>query len=171
MKLIMQWRSGVTSFFVYGSLRPDDDSGQTWTQEFVDSAASASPAVVTGAALFKDNYAAAVLHPASPGDKAAKAAGGGKGVVGYVMGFAEKAWPARLAWADNIEGFPSLYQRSVVCAQRLEPGAKPKAGGGGHSATGIGPANCWAWMYHRGRGELSAKAVCIPSGDWLQRDR
>ena len=47
--------------FVYGSLRPDDDSGQLWTQKAC-LGMCARKAKVKGAQLFKDSYAVAVLE-------------------------------------------------------------------------------------------------------------
>ena len=46
--------------FVYGSLRPDDDSGQAWTKQACEGMDWVK-AEVHGAGLFKDNYACAVL--------------------------------------------------------------------------------------------------------------
>ena len=46
--------------FVYGSLRPDDDSGQSWTRSALEGL-NCQRAEVHGATLYKDMYASAVL--------------------------------------------------------------------------------------------------------------
>ena len=46
---------------MYGSLRPDDTSGQQWTKDFV-AGAEATPARLRGASLYQEHYAAVVLE-------------------------------------------------------------------------------------------------------------
>ena len=50
-----------TACFVYGSLRPDDNSGMTWTKKAC-SFMSSNRAIVKDAQLFKDYYASAILE-------------------------------------------------------------------------------------------------------------
>ena len=45
----------INMCFVYGSLRPDDDSGQTWTKDALKGL-NAQRAEVYGAQLYKDEY-------------------------------------------------------------------------------------------------------------------
>ena len=64
----------------------------------------------------------------------------------------------RLAEADKIEGYPDLYDRSVVDVEVLDPSGQP-----------LGTEQ--AWVYHRtGTFERSAEKR-IPDGDWLSRRR
>ena len=54
---------------VYGTLRDDDDSGATWTQEFLSGVESARDGEVDGAAMYWSSeglWPFAVLHPSSP---------------------------------------------------------------------------------------------------------
>ena len=49
------------ALFVYGTLRPDDDSGAAWTKDFLDGARG-QKAVLRDSALFFDAYPCAVLE-------------------------------------------------------------------------------------------------------------
>ena len=57
---------GIQYVFVYGSLRPDDDSGEEWTQEACDGMRGQT-ACVRGARMFKDTYAAVKLSNTKQG--------------------------------------------------------------------------------------------------------
>lgn len=138
--------STPVGFFVYGTLRPDDDSGAAWTKDFCEEMRS-EPAVLKGASMYIDGaYAAvsfeetrcvvrgALLRPQS-GKKQAE------------------AMRQKLAEADRIEGFPSLYERAAVTVT-TESGAEHLA-----------------YVYHRtGRTERE-KCLRIADGDWLSRPR
>ena len=81
--------------FVYGSLRPDDDSGQMWTKEACKGM-TARRAIVKDVRLFKDTYAVAVL-----GKKGHK-------VVGYILTHQDKSvFESKLIDYDHIEGYNS----------------------------------------------------------------
>ena len=106
----------IRHIFVYGSLRPDDDSGQAWTAEYVDGFDVVARAVLPEALLWKDTYACVSLDGTSDDV-----------VNGYLLGIPDPskrlAWEAKLAQADQIEGFDpedpvggSLYQRAIVRA-------------------------------------------------------
>ena len=157
--------TGVRALFVYGSLRPDDDSGMPWTTAFTAGMVCA-PATLRGAAMYEDSYACVVLgkgtavgedgdecrheddDDASAGDPAA---GAGGAVVGCVLTLPPPAGAAafarKLAEADQIEGYPDLYLRATV---RVE------TGGG----------TMLALAYHRPGCDRSRR---IPGGDWLLR--
>ena len=132
--------------FVYGSLRPDDNSGQSWTTSFVEDFTFSKKARVRGAKMFRDTYASVTLD----GEKE-------EFVHGWVLGFAEHdeaKWGNKLNEADMIEGYnakdpPSgLYERGVITAV-LEDGGSVQA-----------------YIYHRPR---CNRATRIPSGNWLDR--
>ena len=53
--------------FVYGSLRPDDDSGMPWTEKAVEGM-MAQRATISGFSMFKKGYACAVKS-GNPKDK------------------------------------------------------------------------------------------------------
>lgn len=50
----------VQALFVYGTLRPDDDSGAAWTRQFLEGMDSRR-AILRNAQLFFDVYPCAVL--------------------------------------------------------------------------------------------------------------
>merc|ERR1712070_903360 len=62
--------------FVYGSLRPDDDSGMPWTEQACQGMLG-QKAVVKAAKLYHDQYAVAVLHTDETPDDAQ--------VIGWVL--------------------------------------------------------------------------------------
>ena len=147
--------------FVYGSLRPDDDSGMPWTKAFSRNL-TARRASLAPAMLFEDEYASLVLcgTPRADGPASSQAARDAASaspqprVVGYVIGCDDAASFARkLKEADRIEGYEprggGLYERAVVSAT-IE--------GSGDSVL--------AYVYHR---PYCNRAVRIWSGDWLQR--
>ena len=107
-------------FFVYGSLRPDDPTNQSWRDAWLAGSVEQLPATVHGQ-LFKDTYACAVL-----GDTATHR------IHGYVVRFPAGARHAsKLRDADEIEACPSLYQRAAVIA------------------TTTSGRRMLAWVYHR----------------------
>ena len=84
--------------FVYGSLRPDDDSGEAWTASFCSQTSAVGKGRASGFALYHDTYATAV----HTGDA-------DNAVVGVVL----KLTPSLLEEADRIEEYPELYTRTV----------------------------------------------------------
>lgn len=139
----------AVGFFVYGSLRPDDDSGQAWTKSFCEGL-EAQPATLHGASLYIDNYAAVcfeqtrckvrgvLLTPAQAKNRA------------VVMA-------AKLAEADRIEGYPGLYKRSVREVYVQGAGGKLVARN--------------AYVYHRTGLTDRERCPCVADGDWLSRNR
>jgi len=148
--------STVSHFFVYGSLRPDDDSGKSWTRDFVEGFEDVRRASLSGAQMFYDQYASVTLDGTSD-----------QVVHGYVLGYLPQpgvdelsaehssAFDEKLRAADEIEGFreddveKSLYQRAV---KYVSPG------------DGARPVK--AFVYHRPDCDRSCP---ILSGDWLKR--
>jgi len=133
----------VRQMFVYGTLRPDDDSGSDCHASFQRRVDRARKANLSDAALIICGYPA-VLLDANPE---------GPGVTGYVMGCDSRAaWASQLKMADNIENYgkPGGHQRKVVLV--TANGREERA-----------------WVYHR-TGEAECKNA-IASGDWLDRDR
>ena len=148
---------GVTHFFVYGSLRPDDTMGMPWTKQFQDGFDYVSRAVLPGALLFDDRFAAVTLDGGSKGQS----------VHGFLLGLRSRPGEAgltpeqdcllseKLATADRIEGFlegrpaeNNLYQRAV------------------RWVTPVGGPPIAAFVYHKPDCNRSHP---VPSGEWLQR--
>ena len=77
---------GVTHFFVYGSLRPDDTMGMPWTKQFQDGFDYVSRAVLPGALLFDDRFAAVTLDGGSKGQS----------VHGFLLGLRSRPGEAGL---------------------------------------------------------------------------
>jgi NAD-dependent deacetylase len=136
----------VSNFFVYGTLRPDDDSGAAWTEAFSKGVVSAQTARLAGASLYHENYPSVVLEDTK------------MCVRGMLLRVQPTEWSAKLEEADKIEGYPSLYDRSVETVQLLDDQGKV-----------VGEER--AWVYHR-TGKVDRAAVKrIPDGDWLSRIR
>ncbi|KAJ1456925.1 hypothetical protein M885DRAFT_516512 [Pelagophyceae sp. CCMP2097] len=140
--LSTQGAAEVRHIFAYGSLRPDDDSGQEWTKAFV-AGMTQRKGSVGPAALYEEDFACAVLLD-----------GGPSRIVGWALGCDDAAlFDRRLAEADVIEEYvpdgSGDYDRAAVDV-RLDEGGTVKA-----------------WVYHVPR---CLKEKHIPSGDWLQRD-
>jgi gamma-glutamylcyclotransferase (GGCT)/AIG2-like uncharacterized protein YtfP len=157
------------AIFVYGSLRPDDTSAQSWTESFL-SGMIVERARIYNAALFHDQFACAVLgsqgqdgeHSITPLDF----------IEGWVVSTASTTndtrahskaaamFQLKLMQADKIEGYPHLYQRSATTAVLLKESqvGSNKAGS---------KQQVQAFIYHR----AGCKRHCrIASGDWLKRD-
>jgi NAD-dependent deacetylase len=135
----------VRQFFVYGSLRPDDDSGASWTKKFTWKL-DARPALLRGASLYQESYAAVVFEETATA------------VRGMVLTVPAEKWQEKLAEADSIEGYPDLYDRVVADVEVLDKSGRP-----------VGTER--AWVYHRtGKFERDV-AQRIPDGDWLSRRR
>ena len=94
-------------FFVYGSLRPDDITGQSWTSWWLEGAIY-QRAEIYG--IMYDDVFAAVILDANRMQK----------VQGYVIYFEDDVvYSDKLKIADRIEGTPSLYQREHTVATLL----------------------------------------------------
>ena len=136
--------------FVYGSLRPDDDSGQMWTKQACEGM-TARKAIVKGAQLFKDSYAVAILE--RPGHH----------VVGWVLTHDDDAvFKEKLEGYDRIEGYNAdnpeqgLYMRDVTEATLVDEDG---------NETG---ETEFTYIYHR---KGISENEPVEDGDWMKRDR
>lgn len=135
-------RCAAEGFFVYGTLRPDDDSDASWTKSFCEGLSS-QVAFLPGASLYIDgSYPAVCLEQTQCSVR---------GV--FLEPTAATGIAAKLLDADRIEGYPDLYHRAVVNV-RTEAGV-----------------DRLAYVYHK-TGKLNrSKCERIPDGDWLSRKR
>lgn len=136
--------SGVSTegFFVYGTLRPDDDSGATWTKSFIEGMDS-EVAFLPGASLYIDgSYPAVSLEQTHCSVR---------GV--FLRPTSSSMLSSKLAEADRIEGFPDLYDRIALPVQTASDGTQK------------------AYVYHRTGRTDRAKCTRVPDGDWLSRKR
>ena len=138
----------VQACFVYGSLRPDDDSGQMWTKEACKGM-TARKAIVKGVGLYQHHYAAAIFGKE------------GKQVVGFVLTHDDnKVFKEKLQNYDRIEGYNAqnpakgLYQRDEVEAIIVDDEGKETE------------EKVRTWMYHRNGIPENDE---VPEGDWLKR--
>lgn len=145
----------VRHIFVYGSLRPDDNSGQSWTKDAVRGL-EAQKAMLPKARLYRDQYACAVLDSTHDSNG---------GIFGYVLSTKdEHLFAEKLGLFDQIEGYRgpesphNLYDRTVVDVELL-PSDK-------HN-----PLRVKAYVYHGTHRHRCGRQDPIPSGDWLRRDR
>jgi gamma-glutamylcyclotransferase (GGCT)/AIG2-like uncharacterized protein YtfP len=134
--------SAAEGFFVYGTLRPDDDSGAAWTKPFIEGM-QAQAAFLSGASLYIDGcYPAVCLEETVCS------------VRGVFLSPSSTAdFQSKLAEADRIEGYPDLYDRIVVRV---------------HTTEGV---ERQAYLYHRTGKFDRAQSQRIPDGDWLSRKK
>lgn len=133
--------SDADGFFVYGTLRPDDDSGASWTKDFQKDLV-AETAWLTGASLYVETYPAVCLE---------KTACRVRGC--FLSTCKPDVLAQKLAEADKIERYPDFYDRNVVTVTTSN-GAKKKA-----------------ILYHRSNLVNRETSVCVADGDWLSRPR
>lgn len=132
------------AFFVYGTLRPDDDSGASWTKHFC-AGLHAEGATLPGASMYIDgSYAAVSLE---------RTRCSVRGVLLIVPegAAAAKLFTEKLSEADQIEGYPSLYDRAIVTV-RTDSGAIRQA-----------------YVYHRTGRTNRSECVRVLDGDWMSR--
>jgi NAD-dependent deacetylase len=135
----------VTGIFVYGTLRPDDDSGASWTKGFCDGF-RAEPASLEGASLYVVEKFPALCFEQTRCSV--------RGVLLTPAGGDEASLMAsKLREADRIEGYPEFYKRAVARVQL--------ANGKMHTA----------FVYHRTGLIDRSSCPCIADGDWLSRRR
>ena len=132
---------------MYGTLRPDDDSSASWTKSF-NEGLNAEVAYLPGASLYIDGrYPAVCFEQTSCSVKGmllkpATTAASGPGLLA-----------AKLAEADQIEGYPDLYSRKVTTVL---------------TERGV---TCPAYVYHRTGKFDRSSCQRIADGDWLSRVR
>lgn len=187
-------RAAVRAVFVYGSLRPDDDSGRPWTVEAV-SGTTSRRAVLRDHVLFRDGYACA-KNGSCPGlderlrrrDRAAGATASGGGglatrrVVGCVLTVDDddddRFWYEKLRVFDRIEGYhednhpdDNLYTRTVATAE-IAANRESISSSGDHEVVAVGtiraPETIECYVYVKNDANEDYE---VPEGDWLKRDR
>ncbi|KAG2388647.1 hypothetical protein C9374_000086 [Naegleria lovaniensis] len=161
----------ISRLFVYGTLRPDDTSGATWTKTFNnphDYQVHAQFAYIEKAQLFFHMYPIAILND-NPNDR----------IYGYIISVSEpegENFEKLLKFADEIEEYPEEYDRAIVQAypiskteydelQRdasVQPQIQPQSP----------PTPCF--VYHRTLQNIALREnnpvlERIPSGDWLRK--
>eukprot|EP00929_Paragymnodinium_shiwhaense_P005591 TRINITY_DN10777_c0_g3_i1.p1 TRINITY_DN10777_c0_g3~~TRINITY_DN10777_c0_g3_i1.p1 ORF type:complete len:708 (+),score=131.17 TRINITY_DN10777_c0_g3_i1:75-2126(+) len=133
---------GAVGFFVYGTLRSDDDSGASWTKAFCEDMV-AEPSILHGASLYIDG-----AYPAVNFEQTRCSV---RGVLLRPQDASQMA--AKLENADRIEGYPDLYERVIAEVQTASGRLQP------------------AYVYHRTGRTKRKECVRIPDGDWLSRVR
>lgn len=136
-----------SGFFVYGTLRPDDDSGASWTKSFTEGL-EAEVAYLPGASLYIDGSYPAVCFEetaCSVRGMLLRPPSTSTGATGLLA--------AKLAEADKIEGYPDLYSRTVATVLTDKGVTSP------------------AYVYHRTGKFDRASRQRIADGDWLSRKR
>lgn len=136
----------VSHFFVYGTLRDDDDSGSPWTGPWIANCI-AKDGQCSGYKMFQErnlNYPYAVKTD-NPNDV----------LIGRVLTWKDSATIlAKLKSADDIEEYEdgnpdSLYQRTVV---------------------DINGTPCYLYYQNPSQSVID-RSVAVPNNDWLQRDK
>ena len=102
----------IRHFFVYGSLRPDDDSGQSWTKSAV-SGLSAQKAKLFNAKLYQEEYACAVLLDSSS-SSSSKSSGCGINSNNFIIGYAlstndDELFKEKLQLFNEIEDITAVH--------------------------------------------------------------
>lgn len=153
--------SSTPCIFVYGSLRPDDDSGMPWTEPACQGMLG-QKAVVRNAKLYHDKYAVAVMNTDETQHDGQ--------VIGWVLSHrSPEVFAEKLALYDHIEQFnpqnpsESYYKRTTTTAcllKDLRDGQQEQIGEPGDTLE--------AFLYHRTDACLD---VPVPGGDWLKRVR
>merc|ERR1711924_31081 len=90
---------GIRYVFVYGSLRPDDDSGMAWTKDACENMRG-QKAIVRGARMYKDTYASVKLNDWQLKGKKPVNASKEPVVHGWVLTASEDLWADKLARYD-----------------------------------------------------------------------
>lgn len=161
----------VMSVFVYGSLRPDDDSKMPWTFEATRGMIG-QKAFVKNACLYRDQYACAVLSSSDDHVNDDDDNNNGNIIIGWVLTCSDpNMWKEKLNSFDRIEGYNednpsrSLYMRSITSDVYL---LDEIYGDDENIAIGESGDQITAYIYHRDECDKTHK---IPSGDWLLRER
>eukprot|EP00927_Polykrikos_kofoidii_P051786 TRINITY_DN45574_c0_g1_i1.p1 TRINITY_DN45574_c0_g1~~TRINITY_DN45574_c0_g1_i1.p1 ORF type:complete len:661 (-),score=107.08 TRINITY_DN45574_c0_g1_i1:71-2053(-) len=164
----------VMGFFVYGTLRPDDDSGAPWTQSFCEGL-NAEAALLFGASLYVESYPSLCLEQTRCSVR-------GTLLTPPMDATGRRPDPdvmrAKLAEADRIEGYPGLYDRAVVSVEVLDSHqAETAESDTATCATVAAPGKAArsrrrrAYVYHRTNRFDRSQVHCIADGDWLSRPR
>jgi len=160
--------------FVYGSLRPDDDSGMPWTQQAVQGM-TAQRSTLLHAKLYQDAYARMVLlqeHQHQDDDPNSSELGG---VHGWVLSTADpRLFQEKMALFDEIEGVSTgFYKKDKAVARLLSP-EDCIHGGDDDEAHPLGQTGelLQVYCYHRSHPiDVDTPSIWIESGDWMDRKR
>ena len=139
-------RDPGTTFFVYGSLRPDDVTGMPWRDHWLEGA-SCQQGVIRGT-MYDDMYASVVV-PSSlemEMEKEKEVECDVPIVVGWLVEYSEAMYLSKLKESDSIEGYPRLYGREKVVVRCMDGTC------------------CIAWCYVRTN---CSKEVHVVNGDWV----
>ena len=167
--------TAIRHFFVYGSLRPDDDSKQSWTKSAVSNL-YAQKARLLNAKLYEEEYACAVLLDSLSSEEISSGDSGSNNdsVIGYVLSTNDEGlFNEKLQLFDDIEGynydgFPNnLYDRTVRDVELIPPTTANVNNDNNNSIKTRESVK--AYVYHRTN--QCKREKLIPSGDWLQRER
>jgi hypothetical protein len=112
----------INHLFVYGSLRPDDVTGQSWTLPFLQGMTGVKAFLPSARLCKAGGFASLVLEETHPHDPRC-------GVLGFVLTCEAALWADKLAEADAIEDYPDWYSRSAVTAYPMLPGAEYRCEG------------------------------------------
>ena len=133
--------SNTTSFFVYGSLRPDDITNMPYRDNWLKGAISMKKGTVKGK-MYDDGFACVVLKKKKKFD----------GIIqGFLIHFPDEMYDTKLDEADEIEGYPEFYDRELTTVVEQLADGKTK--------------NVKAWIYTRNK---CSKKIFVQSGDWLE---
>lgn len=187
----------IRHVFVYGSLRPDDDSGQAWTKEAVNGL-TAQKARLPKAQLFRDKYryAYAVLDDSSPSSRNTAVTSSTDNndsgssssisnndtksnnnnhhfILGYVLSTTDETlFKKKLELFDSIDGFRGANSSNNFFERAVvdvELISNSYYNGKEEDVEGKKGEIVQAYVYH-GQNNHN-RLTPISSGDWLQRDR
>jgi gamma-glutamylcyclotransferase (GGCT)/AIG2-like uncharacterized protein YtfP len=132
----------IQYIFVYGSLRPHDDSSTLWTKTATEGMLIFK-AIIYDHCMYFDRYAAVKTNKP------------GKQVVGYVMTIdpsKNALWKDKIKLFDDIEGISrGHYQRTIATANVIDTGES---------------VQCYIYVNNS-----ADESFEVPDGDWLRRDR
>ena len=132
----------IRFIFVYGSLRPDDDSSMPWTKEANNRMVNRK-AIVYDHCMYLDQYAAVKSN--KPGKK----------VLGYLLSVDSSknvCLEEKIKLFDEIEGVArGLYKREVTSATIVDTGETVAS-----------------FIYVRNE---ASEEYEVPDGNWLKRDK
>jgi len=165
----LQQLSLPQSFFVYGTLRDDNDSGARWTAKWTKNISFACPAKVYGFKMFqckKLNYPFA-LRTGNKHDV----------IVGRFVTFHDaNVFNHKLMEADKIEHYDATqpdheenaYVRDIVDVELVEPHHRIREEFFGAANDDLSAKQAIIY-YQRSGVSPMAQCVEIPNGDWLDR--
>ncbi|KAN0032065.1 hypothetical protein ACTFIV_005938 [Dictyostelium citrinum] len=174
----------VTSFFVYGTLRPDDNSQAPWTKDFVKGLKFKKAHFKDGILFFDEFPTVSLLysdndHYHSEDNLSIKKFDQTlmnlyndnqcNGIVGYLATIdetlitdkndIEKLFEEKLKEADVIEEYPEVYKRSIIKVYHLnDDQVDNNQSQNNHT---------YCYIYHR---EDCSRETIIAHGDWVKRN-